>query len=68
MEKIITSLVRTPRKYLSLTFPDVQQQQGGSDCGLYALAFSFSLCSGTDRAKLVYHQHDMSLGHIISVV
>ena len=40
-KEIITLLVKTSRKYLSLTFPDVQQQQGGSDCGLYALAFSF---------------------------
>ena len=54
-KEIITLLVRTPRKYLSLTFPDVHQQQGESDCDLYALAFSFSLCSGTDPAKLVYH-------------
>ena len=52
-KEIITLLVRTPRKYLSLTFSDVQQQQGGSDCGLHALAFSFSLCTVTDPAKLV---------------
>jgi len=57
-KEIITLLVKTSRKYLSLTFPDVQQQQGGSDCGLYALAFSFSLCSGTDPAKLSHHQDE----------
>ena len=38
------------------TFPDVQQQDGGFDCGLYALAFGYSLCAGTDPAKLVYIQ------------
>ena len=43
------------KKILVNDFPDVQQQQGGSDCGLYALAFSFSLCSGTDPANLSYH-------------
>jgi len=57
-KEIITLLVKTSRKYLSLTFPDVQQQQGGSDCGLYALAFSYSLCSGIDPARLSYHQNE----------
>ena len=50
-KEIITLIVKTSRKYLSLTFPDVQQQQGGSDC----LTFSFSLCSGTDPVKLSRH-------------
>ena len=27
---------------------NVQQQSGGSDCGLYAIAFAFLLCSGNN--------------------
>jgi len=35
---------------------DVQQQNGVSDCGLCALAFSYFLYAGTDPAKLTYIQ------------
>lgn len=55
-KEAVASLVRTSKKHFFLTFPDVQQQDGGCDCGLYALAFSYSLCAGTDPAKLVYNQ------------
>ena len=55
-KEAIASLVKTTRTYFSLTFPDVQQQDGGFDYGLYALAFGYSLCAGTDLAKLVYIQ------------
>ena len=39
-----------------LTFLDVQQQVGSSDCGLYSLAFAYTLCNGRDLAKLEYYQ------------
>jgi len=42
--------------YFFLTFPDVQQQAGDSDCGLYTLAFAYTLCSGIDLAKISYKQ------------
>ena len=36
----------------------MQQQDGGFDCGLYALAFGYSLCAGTDPTQLVYIQRE----------
>ena len=55
-KEAIASLMKTTRTYFSLTFPDVQQQDGSFDCGLYALPFGSSLCAGTDPAQLVYIQ------------
>ena len=55
-KEAIASLVKTTRTYFSMTFPDVQQQDGGFNCGLYALDFGYSLCAGTDPAQLVYIQ------------
>ena len=43
------------RSHFFLTFPDVV---GGSDCGLYALAFAYTMCSGTDPAKISYKQDE----------
>jgi len=45
--------------YFFLTFPDVQQQAGDSDCGLYTLAFAYTLCSGIDLAKISYKQVEL---------
>ena len=40
-------------KSLTVEFVDVQKQKGGSDCGLFALAFIASICNGQDPTKLV---------------
>ena len=48
--------MKLSQTYIFLTFPDVQQQVGGSECGLYSLAFAYSLCSGKDPARLEYNQ------------
>jgi len=55
-KKAVASLIRTPHSYFFLTFPDVQQQEGGSCCGLFSLAFAYSLCSGADPTKILYKQ------------
>ena len=55
-KRAIASMIRTPHSYFFLTFQDVQQQDGGSCCGLFSLAFAYSLCSGIGPAKIVYKQ------------
>lgn len=55
-KEAIAVLLNSTKSYFFLTFPDVQQQQGGFDCGLYSLAFSFSLCAGIDPSTVVYNQ------------
>jgi len=37
----------------------VPSQSGVVDCGLFALAYAFSLCSGANPARLRFHQHQM---------
>ena len=44
---------------IHLTFPDVQKQSGGNDCGLFALAFATSLCAGDDPSVLTYMQRQL---------
>ena len=55
-KELIASLVRLSQTYIFLTFPDAHQQFGSSDCGLYSLAFAYTLSSGKDPAKLEYNQ------------
>ena len=54
--KAVASIIRTPHSYFFLTFSDVQQQEGGSCCGLFALAFAYSLCSVVDSTAILYKQ------------
>ena len=42
---------------ITLNFRSVQQQEGGSDCGLYSLAFATSLCDGKNPSAVNYIQH-----------
>ncbi|CAF2786046.1 unnamed protein product [Rotaria sp. Silwood2] len=39
-----------------VSFENVQQQVGGNDCGLFALAFATSLCYSDSPPLLFYHQ------------
>ena len=55
-KEVVASLVNPSQRYLYLTFPDVQQQVGSSDCGLYSLAFAYTLRNGRDPAKLEYYK------------
>ncbi len=55
-KEVIASLLHLPQSYIFLIFPDVQQQSGGSECGLYSLAFAYTLCSGKDPATIEYDQ------------
>ena len=37
----------------------VQNQVGGSDCGLFAMAFAVSICLGVNPSKFIYDQEKM---------
>ena len=50
---------RHPRQDFELRHVDVQRQVGGSDCGLFALAFATALCSGLDPFACSYKQMQM---------
>ena len=40
---------------------NVQRQVGGKDCGLFALAFAFAICSGVSPHTLGLHQPGLRL-------
>ena len=41
---------------IKLTYPKIQIQSGGNDCGFFALAFSFAICSGQNPSRLNFTQ------------
>lgn len=57
--KLVADLMQTREKLLTVEFVDVQKQRGGSDCGLFALAFIASICNSQDPSSLVYDQSAM---------
>ena len=65
--KLVADLMQTKAKTLSIEFVDVQKQEGGSDCGLFALAFIASICNGDDPTKLVYDQSSMR-NHLLKCI
>ena len=44
---------------LRLEFANMQQQTGGNDCGLFALAAASALARGEDPTELHFHQSQM---------
>ena len=48
--------------FLILTDKDVRRQEGFDDCGLFVLAYMFTLCSGQDPSFVTYKQKEMR-GH-----
>ena len=50
--KTITWFENVKGKQLTIQEPDMQQQNGGSDCGLFTIAASIALCNGVDPASV----------------
>ena len=55
----VAAILQTPHADFELRHVDVQRQVGGSDCGLFALAFATALCSGLDLFACSYKQTQM---------
>ncbi len=51
------NLIRTIHDVTLNFFVEVEVQSGGSDCGLFSLAFAASLCAGEDPSQTSYSQH-----------
>ncbi|KAL2098431.1 hypothetical protein ACEWY4_007638 [Coilia grayii] len=52
----VTGLLCFPGRSVKLQWPSIQQQEGGSDCGLFAIANSLTLCRGEDPCNVSYNQ------------
>jgi len=55
----IACLLQTPLPQITLKLMNIEQQQNGSDCGLYAIATALELCAGNDPIKASWHSEEM---------
>lgn len=55
-ERQIASIIMTEEESICVEIINVQTQIGGSDCGLFSLAFATSLCAGVNPAEENYVQ------------
>ena len=58
-EEQISCLLNSKEKKLHVKIMPVQRQKGSSDCGLFALAFAATLCSGSCPNNMAYKQSSM---------
>jgi len=61
----IAAILNTSRDSVTLQYMNVQHQYGGSDCGLFALAFATALCTSTDPTACTFDQGQMR-AHFLS--
>ena len=59
LEKQVAAVARCREQELTIRYIDVQQQEGGEECGLFAVAFARHLCSGGDPHTLALEQAAM---------
>ena len=59
LKRQVSAILKTLEKSFDLYHVDVQRQVGGSDCGLFTLAFAVSLCMRKDPHTERYAQTEM---------
>lgn len=55
----IASLLCSHLPKMQCAYQSCQQQNGGADCGLFAIAFAVDICLGLDVCALAYEQSQM---------
>ena len=55
----IASILKTSESSFTIRFVNVQRQNGGSDCALFAVMFAEALCNGKDPHTLSVNQGQM---------
>ena len=63
----IADILHSPLPVITVQCLNVQQQRGGSDCGLFALAFITAVCHGDDPTSLYFDQENMR-SHLIASI
>ena len=51
--------MHTPESILTVNVVNVTFQEGGSDCGLFAIAMAYDLCAGVDPVSRKYQQEQI---------
>ena len=52
----LATLMCSQAKVIHILYPDVQQQMDNSGCGLYALAYAYTLCEGKNPTNVAYSE------------
>lgn len=58
-KEMIATIMNISSKIIYIFYPNVQQQDNTSSCGLYSLAFAYTLCEGGDSSKFSYTKKDL---------
>lgn len=66
-KKVVADLMQSKADQIEIRYADVQRQSGGSDCGLFALAFATTLCFGENPETISYTQSAMR-EHLLSCI
>ena len=59
LQQQIAAILKTPDSSFTINYVDVQRQNGGSDCGLFAVMFAAALCNGKDPHTISVDQQGM---------
>ena len=62
---VCTHRLRSPEKKITLRMVNMQYQNGGTDCGLFAISAAVRLCHGEDPAAHLKNQLLMR-NHLVS--
>ena len=61
LHRQLSVILKTAEPSFHVRHIDVQRQVGDKDCGLFALAFAFAICSGVSPYTLALHQPGLRL-------
>ena len=65
VKRLIADILMSSNKEIMINYVNVQQQSGGSDCGLFAIAFATCLCE-SQNPSLVYFCQKQMCSHLMS--
>ena len=55
----VAALTKTSKHHITVQIAATQFQKGGTDCGVYAIAYATDLCHGNNPASYRYNQDKM---------
>ena len=64
LHRQLATILHCSTPYFKVCHVDVQRQSGGSDCGLFAIAFTLMLCQRKDPRTVSFLQSSMR-GHLV---
>ena len=66
-QKLVADLMQSQKKHIEVRYADVQWQSRVNDCGLFAIAFATSICSGIDPTTITFEQPIMR-SHLLDCI